>query len=78
MPLAPQEIRTFFITAATWGRRSIFRAEPMALLLQDTLQRYRAQHKFLLHEFVLYAESLPSTPDACAHWQPYKPCNSSR
>ena len=58
MPLAPQEVRTFFITAATWGRRPIFRAEPMALLFLDTLQRYRAQHKFLLHEFVLM-------PDHC-------------
>jgi len=53
MPLAPQEIRTFFITAATWGRRPIFRAEPMAHLFLYTLQRYRAQRKFLLHEFVL-------------------------
>ena len=53
MPLAPQELRTFFITAATWGRRPIFRAEPMARLFLDTLQRYRAQHKFLLHEFVV-------------------------
>ena len=53
MPLAPQEIRTFFITAATRGRRPIFRAVPMAQLFLDTLQRYRAQRKFLLHEFVL-------------------------
>ena len=53
MPHAPQEIRTFFVTAATWGRRSIFRAEPMAHLFLDTLQRYRAQHKYQLHEFVL-------------------------
>src|SRR5271157_6211190 len=35
------------------GRRPIFRAEPMAQLFIDTLQRYRSQHKFLLHEFVL-------------------------
>jgi putative transposase len=53
MPLAPQEIRTFFVTAVTWGRRPIFRAEPMAQLFLDTLQRYRAQGKFMLHEFVL-------------------------
>ncbi len=51
--LAPQQIRTFFITAVTWQRRSIFRAEPMAQLFLETLQRYRAQEKFLLHEFVL-------------------------
>jgi len=53
MPHAPQEIRTFFITAATWGRRSIFRTEPMAHLFLDTLQHYRTQHKYQLHEFVL-------------------------
>jgi putative transposase len=53
MALAPQEIRTFFVTATTWGRRPIFRAEPMAQLFIDTLQRYLSQHKFLLHEFVL-------------------------
>src|SRR5271166_723674 len=35
------------------GRRPIFRAEPMAQLFIDTLQRYRTQHKFELHEFVL-------------------------
>ncbi|MFZ0705931.1 MAG: transposase [Candidatus Korobacteraceae bacterium] len=51
--LAPQQIRTFFITAVTWQRRPIFRAEPMAQLFLDTLQRYRSQRKFLLHEFVL-------------------------
>ena len=53
MPLAPQEIRTFFVTGATWGRRPIFRAEPMAHLFLDTLKRYRKQGRFLLHEFVL-------------------------
>ena len=48
MPLAPQEIRTFFITAATWGRRPIFRAVPMAQLFLDTLQRYRGARDFLV------------------------------
>jgi len=51
--LAPQQIRTFFITAVTWQRRAIFRTEPVAHLFLDTLQRYRSQKKFLLHEFVL-------------------------
>ena len=32
----PTGIRTFFVTAATWGRRSIFRAEPMAHLFLNT------------------------------------------
>ena len=53
MRRAPQEIRTFFVTTVTWQRRSLFRAEPMAYLLLDTLLRYRDQGRFLLHEFVL-------------------------
>jgi putative transposase len=53
MSHAPQEVRTFFLTAATWGRRSIFRAEPMSHLFLDTLQRYRAHHKYQLPEFVV-------------------------
>jgi putative transposase len=53
MPLAPQEIRTFFVTTTSWGRRPIFRAEPMANLFLDTLQHYRSQQKYQLHEFVL-------------------------
>jgi REP-associated tyrosine transposase len=51
--LAPQEIRTFFVTAVTWQRRPIFRAEAMARLFLDTLARYRREGRFLLHEFVL-------------------------
>jgi putative transposase len=53
MRRAPQEIRTFFVTAVTWQRRSLFRAEPLARLFLDTLLRYRGQRRFLLHEFVL-------------------------
>ncbi|HVP56405.1 MAG TPA: transposase [Candidatus Eisenbacteria bacterium] len=53
MPHAPQEIRTFFVTATTRGRRSIFRTEPMTHLFLDTLQRYRAQGNYQLHEFIL-------------------------
>jgi len=56
MQMAPQEIRTFFVGAVTWGRRPIFRAEPMARLFLDTLRNYRAERRYLLHEFVLMAE----------------------
>ena len=49
----PQETRTFFVTAGTWERRPIFRAEPMAHLFLKTLENYRAQKKLELHEFVL-------------------------
>jgi putative transposase len=53
MRLAPQEIRTFFVTGVTWQRRPLFLAEPMAHLFLDTLARYRDQGRFLIHEFVL-------------------------
>jgi putative transposase len=53
MRKAPQEIRTFFVTAVTWQRRALFTAEPMAHLFLDILERYRDQRRFLIHEFVL-------------------------
>ena len=56
MQMAPQEIRTFFVGAVTWGRRAIFRADPIAQLFLDTLQSYRLQRRYLLHKFVLMPE----------------------
>jgi putative transposase len=53
MRRAPQETRTFFVTAVTWQRRSLFRTEATAHLFLDTLARYRNQGRFLVHEFVL-------------------------
>jgi putative transposase len=50
---APQEIRTFFVTAVTNGRRAFFKNADAAELLIDTLYSYRAQKKFELHEFVI-------------------------
>jgi len=50
---APQQIRTFFVTAAAWQRRALFRADPFARLFLDTLTWYRDQGRFELHEFVL-------------------------
>ncbi len=64
MRRAPQEIRTFFITAVTWQRRPLFRAEPPARLFLDTLARYCEQGRFQVHEFVLMPDHfhLPLTP----------------
>ena len=56
MQPASQEVRTFFVTSVTWGRRSIFHAEPFARLFLDTLRHYRAQQRYRLHEFVLMPE----------------------
>ncbi len=45
--------RTFFVTSAAWGRRSLFRSERMALLFIGVLGSYRARNSYILHEFVL-------------------------
>jgi putative transposase len=58
MKPAPQEIRTFFATFVSWGRRSIFKAEPLSRLLLDTMESYRRQRKYLLHEFVIMPDHL--------------------
>jgi putative transposase len=44
---------TYFVTAQTWERRALFRSERLAKLFLETLQHYRSQGKFLLHEFAL-------------------------
>src|SRR6185437_2263321 len=52
MPLAPQEIRTFFISFKTWDRRRLLQSDRFCELLLDVLRDYRHQRKFLVHEFV--------------------------
>ena len=44
---------TYFVTSSTWEKKHILQSERMAGLLIDVLQNYRAQRKFLLHEFVI-------------------------
>ena len=53
MHLAPQEIRTFFITSVASGRRDILQSDRMAGLLIDVMQENRKKGRFLLHEFVV-------------------------
>jgi putative transposase len=53
MRLAPQETRTYFVTAVTVRRRRIFQVSTNAELLQKTILDYRAQNRFLLHAFVI-------------------------
>jgi putative transposase len=43
----------YFVTAGTWGHRSLFQTERMAGLFIDTIYHYRRERKFLLHEFVV-------------------------
>ena len=44
---------TYFITADTFRKHSLFQSDRMAGLLLDVLLSYRAQQKYLLHEFVI-------------------------
>jgi len=53
MRMAPQETRTYFVTAVTAQRRPLFKATTTADLLQRTILDYRAQGKFQLHAFVI-------------------------
>jgi putative transposase len=53
MRLAPQETRTYLVTAVTAGRRSLFQVTATAELLERTILDYRSQGKFLLHAFVI-------------------------
>jgi putative transposase len=44
---------TYFVTAATFQKHSLFQSDRMADLFVQVLLTYRSQHKYLLHEFVL-------------------------
>ncbi len=53
MPLAPQEIRTFFVTTATANRRRLFQVERNAELFLEVLQQNRTKGRLQLHAFVI-------------------------
>jgi putative transposase len=53
MRLAPQETRTYLVTAVTAERRSLFQVTATAELLKQTILDYRSQGKFLLHAYVI-------------------------
>ena len=56
--LAPQSIRTFFVTTNTWGRRSLFQTGRMADLLIDVPADNRRRGRFLHHEFVIMPDHI--------------------
>ena len=56
MRLAPQETRTYLVTAVTAQRRSLFQATATAELLEQTIFDYHRQGKFLLHAYVIMPE----------------------
>jgi putative transposase len=51
--LAPQETRTYFVTAVAAQRRRLFQVTSTAELLKQTMLDYRAHGRFLLHAFVV-------------------------
>ena len=51
--LAPQDQRTFFVTAVTAGRKNLLQSSRMADLLLDVLHHYRKEGRFQIHEFVI-------------------------
>jgi len=44
---------TYFITAATFQKQSLFQSRKMASLLLEVLFNYMSQRRYLLHEFVI-------------------------
>jgi len=53
MQLAPQAVRTFFVTSATESYRAVLQSERIATLLLNCLFENRQEERFLLHEFVI-------------------------
>lgn len=52
-PLAPQSVRTFFVTSVTYGRTSIFQTTRMAILFLEVCRHNRDKGRFQIHEYVL-------------------------
>ena len=52
MPLAPQEVRTFFVSSVTYERKPVFKTVRFCALLLDLLREHRALKRYELHEFV--------------------------
>ena len=58
MSLAPQEIRTFFVTSVANKRSPVLRPDKMSRLLIDVMHDKRREGRFLLHEFVIMPDHI--------------------
>jgi putative transposase len=58
MHRAPQELRTYFITAVAAQRRRLFQSTAKATLLRDTLFHYRDQGNYKLHAYVIMPDHI--------------------
>lgn len=58
MTLAPQEIRTFFVTTVTANRRPLFKVQSNSQLLIAILEEHRSKSHFDLHAYVLMPDHM--------------------
>ncbi len=74
MPLAPQELRTYFITSATASRRRVFQVERNAELLIEILNEQRSKGRLQLHAFLIMPDHihLLLTPADFIHSIPHR------
>ena len=57
-PPRPVHSGTFLVTSATYNRRRLFQLTTNADLFLETLQHYRREGHFLLHDFVVMPEHI--------------------
>jgi putative transposase len=58
IPSRSAQSGTFFVTSATYNRRHFFQVGANAELFLETLQHYRHEGKYLLHDFVVMPEHI--------------------
>ncbi len=58
IPERTHNFGTYFVTAQTWERRSLFHVDELAQLLIEILYKYRRQNRYLVHEFVIMPDHL--------------------
>ena len=58
MRLAPQEVRTYFITAVCAGRRRVFQTDTNADLMINVMQSNRNKGRMQIHAFVLMPDHM--------------------
>src|SRR5260370_34085866 len=68
MRLAPQEVRTFFVTAGAYQRKRLFTSETLSTLLLNLLRADREKKRYTIHEYVFMPDHihllLTPAPDA--------------
>ena len=48
-----QQLNPYFVTANVLQKKSLFQVEKIARLFIEVMLQYRAEKKYLLHEFVV-------------------------